>query len=99
LKPKEEKDDGPEFDFGLGEPKPKLRIDYQFQSSSWMIFLPRHKSVPDASIAYLIANGEAYEARVEDWSDLKVGKASIEAIGSRHAGPFTNGVMVLIRRT
>jgi hypothetical protein len=96
LKPKELKEGGPEFDFGFDKPTPELRIDYQFSSSSWSIFLPRHKSIPEESILYSVLNGEAYEAQSEDWSALKLGDVHLEAIGSSHAGPDTRGVMAVL---
>lgn len=97
LKPKEEKDSGPEFDFGFDGPKPKLRIDYQFASPSWTVFLPRHKSIPDDSILYSVLNGETCEVRSEDWSGLNLSDVRIEATGSRHAEPDAKGVMVLLK--
>lgn len=99
LKPKEEKDTGPEFDFGFDGPKPKLRVDYRFASSSWQMFVPDHKSVPDASALYSIPNGSTCNVCIEDWSDLKVGYVSIEAVRSQHCEPETTGVMALLRPT
>lgn len=96
LKPKEEKNAGPEFDFGFDSPKPKLRVDYRFPSSMWQIFVPTHKSVPDSSVLYSVINGLSCKPSVEDWTNLKLGFVKIEAVGSLHSEPSTRGVMVLL---
>ena len=96
LKPKEEKNNGAEFDFGFDGPKPKLRVDYRFASSAWQTFVPEHKSVPDNSMLYSITNSAAAQACLEDWSDLKLGDVSIEAVRSQHSEPSTLGVMALL---
>lgn len=98
LKPAQQKNAGPEFDFGLPGPLRKLRVDYQFGSPSWQTFLPRHKSVPEASKLYGVLSGLAYEDGEEDWTELNLGRVHLQAVRSIHADPDARGVMVLLRQ-
>lgn len=96
LKPAEEKIVGLEFDFGFAGPKLKLRVDYQFPSPSWHTFVPKHKSIPDGSVPYMVLNGEECQPRKEDWSSLKLGTVHLEAVTSLHAEPDARGIMLLL---
>ena len=98
LKPAQQKNSGPEFDFGLPGPLQKLRVDYQFCSPNWQSFIPRHKSVPEKSKAYAVLSGVPYEDSEEDWSELNLGKVHFQAVKSIHAEPDSKGIMVLLRQ-
>lgn len=98
LKPAEERNNGPEFDFGFSSPKPKLRVDYQFPSRQWKATVPRHKSIPDLSSLYTVLKGSPSEAKEEDWSGLNLEFVSVEAVKSMHCDPETAGLMVLLQR-
>lgn len=98
LKPAQQKNAGPEFDFGLPGPLPKLRVDYQFGSSKWQTFIPQHKSIPDQSKLYTVLRSADYEDAEEDWNELNLGKIHIQAVKSVHAEPEFEGIMVLIRQ-
>lgn len=96
LKPTEERNNGPEFDFGFSGPKPKLRVDYQFPSRQWKASVHKHKSIPDSSSLYDVLKGLPSDAREEDWSGLNLGLLSIEAVKSMHGDPDATGLMVLL---
>jgi hypothetical protein len=58
------------FDFAPG-PRPKLRVDLMTASAAFpTAVLPKHKSVPDDSIAYRVLenDGEGNRSAVETWS-------------------------------
>ena len=99
LKPKEERQEGPEFDFGLPGPKPKLRVDYHVPSQSWKGFIPKHKSIPDESGLYKILKGEGFEGAQENWGALNLGRVHVEGMVSIHAGEDVPALMVLIKPT
>ena len=97
LKPTQERNAGPELDFGFDPPQAKLRIDYQFASSSWKGYFPTHKSVPDSSRLYNVLGSLAYDQGAEDWSDLKLGNVYVEAMKSMHPSAGSRGVVALVR--
>lgn len=98
LKPAQQKNSGPEFDFGLPGPLRKLRVDYQFCSPNWQVFIPRHKSVPEATKLYAVLSGVAYQDGEEDWGELNLGRVHLQAVKSFHAEPDSRGIMALLRQ-
>jgi Zn-dependent peptidase ImmA (M78 family) len=61
-------------------PQPKLRIAYAVLSEQFGVFLPQHKSVPDASCAYRALLSGAVEKAREDWSIAGLPTCWVEAM-------------------
>lgn len=61
-------------------PRPKLRIGHTATSDSFEVFLPRHKSLPEASCAYRASVAGDLAAGIEDWGIPGLPSCRVEAM-------------------
>lgn len=78
LKPREERRNHPEFNFGLPQPTPKYRVDYVRASRRFSAFFPPHKSAPDSSVVYH-AVPSVFPSAMERWDVAGLEEVSVQA--------------------
>lgn len=68
------------FDFGIPPPEPKMRVSYSVPSSSFSVFIPSDKSVPDNSCVYEAIDTDSISKAVEQWEVRGFTKSRVEAM-------------------